>query len=284
MVDLGDAIDHSENTPMGYEMVRSAYEYLISKYKNVYFEFGNHEQSSAKNNPIYSFMAEIAHQGIVQNYPRCIPLSFVDKIQTPEILEFTDFRMVFRAHGTFTNAPDRNKINILFLHDDYLSVRGIEQTFEEGHGISNTHIPPDLYDYIFVGHNHTVLEKWMDGRTEVWNLASLGRSSTKDAELNDNFRVRWIPYILMDENQRFKGIVKDDLVLQARAEIVNEVEIKKNKQSRRDYQFKKRTREILDNPNFSVTPPMDNLKAMVEATDNPAYLHAFNKLIKGEYI
>src|SRR5690606_4256580 len=100
----------------------------------------------------------------------------------------------------------------------------------------------DAFDYIFCGDQHMAYEQWYLGKTKVYNLSTLGRTNIN--EIDDSFRERMIP-VIISENNKFKEVVDEPIVLHKRSTIVDESLVEVNREKYLHTKDRKELRESL---------------------------------------
>lgn len=215
----------------------------LSYFDENYLNLGNHEFSYFKNNPVFKFIREIEDPRVRMNYPHIKCTSLVEDLRVVPILEYEDFEIVFTPYGYY---PERGKkpISHLVMHDDLVSDHAYNKLTTEmpEYKLKRKFIAADQFDYVYCGHNHLTRETWFQGKTKIYNLASLGRSNVN--EVDDSSRHRVIPVIL-SENGFFKEVVEEAITLHKRADVIDEDKLIASRLAYQATKERKVTRESL---------------------------------------
>ncbi|MFF2798160.1 metallophosphoesterase [Lysinibacillus xylanilyticus] len=238
---------------------------LLSYFDENYLNFGNHEFSYFKNNPIFKFINKIEDPRILANYPHLKCSSLVEDLRVVPILEYEDFEIVFTPYG-YLPVRGSKPISHLVMHDDLLSDHAYNKLSTEmpEYKIKRKFVNQNEFDYIYCGHNHMIRETWQYGKTTVYNLSSLGRSNVN--EVDDSFRHRIIPVILSEDGY-FKEVVDEAITLHKREDIVDEAKLE---QSRVAYAASKERNEVRESLTISQTRnPIQALEEDISIAENP---------------
>ena len=276
-ISLGDLVDGSKSSRREYTMVQQQLKLLIEPFDKFYLTIGNHEISYSTNNPIYSFIKLIENEEIIVRYPHLVPESSVNQIFTPKYIELENLEIVLGVWKIIPK-PKTNKPAILMWHGNYLSKSGIDKIkiFKQFEFVQDF-IDFCDWTHVFIGHEHTVVDKYNIGSTIVYNLGSLLRTGCD--QVIDQESLRIIP-ILRTLNGNFDSIIYKEFKLHERNQIVDEISYRKSQEV---YNLKKnidQTKQKLKAPVLEVVDPItDTKKALV---GQPMLLEILDKAIKGE--
>lgn len=276
----GDVAHKGSATDSKNDPVAQAIKLLLSFFDENYLNIGNHEITYHKNNPIYKFIDSIEDERVIRRHPQIRTSSLLRDLRVVPILEYNDFEIVFTPYGEYPERGTREK-SILVMHDDLLSAHARNKLASEMpmYKIKPYGIPDETFDYVFCGHNHMVLEKWESGSTQIYNLASLGRSNVK--EVDDSFRQRIIP-IILSEDGNFSKIAEESITLHPRCDIVSEQEVEESKSK---YEVQKDRAEVRKQLAISsTTNPLEALEIDIEASGNNELSIMFGILKSGRVV
>jgi len=238
-ISVGDIGDKSKKSREQYTKVYNQIKYLIKPFDNFYLVFGNHEVTYSKDNPIYAFMKDIQNKQFTSLYKKVRPEGLWNEVLTPERISMNGTDILLQSWKTQPELTQPH--GIIIMHDDLISDRAMAQNsmfIKERYDVSTHGIT-----HIFSGHVHSVVEEWEYQGTKVYNLGSLLRTSV--AEIEDDYRTRYIPILRFDEEGRFSEVILEQFKLHLRADVVDEVAYQKSREKTREsMQRKKLTEEI----------------------------------------
>lgn len=253
---------------------------LISYFDETYLNFGNHEFTYYKNNPILKFIRDIEDPRIRKFYPHIVGTSLTPDIKVVPELTYTDIGIGFTPYG-MVPAPIQKKYRHMVMHDDLMSDNALNRlTFEmPEYKIHRRVLMPDEYDYVYCGHAHLVCEQWNMGETLIYNMASLGRSNA--AEVRDDMRHRIIPVIVVEDGY-FKEVIEEPLTLHKRVDVIDEEKLLKSQLAYQATKARKETRESLT-INQSVNP-LEALMDDVHLSENPFLISIMDIIKQGRLV
>jgi hypothetical protein len=272
---MGDVIDRGYRNSDDYLTAQQQLKYLMYVFDGTYVNFGNHEITYARNNPIYSFIRDIQNERSRLRYNKVVCKSSINDILTPERLTFEDFEIVFQGWDTY-QEPDPTRRTFLLMHQTFLSRAGLssvraELQWEE----NNFNINLEGVEKVYCGHAHTVIERWHQGDTEIVNLGSLLRTDVK--EITDLNRMRHIPVIAVVNNKFHKEFFLN-FELHKREDIVDEKALEKSQKLYREAAFQKKVKTRALAPSLVIDRPMESLKSKIEAEGNSNLLTLYERI------
>lgn len=231
--------------------------YMNSHFDECYVNFGNHEFTYYKNNPILKFIKEIEDVRITESFPNIQGTSLTPDIRVVAELSYEDFEIGFTPYG-FLPMAGTKEIKHMVMHDDLMSANAYNRLAVEvpNYKFTTVSLAQDTFDYVYCGHAHLVSEKWQHGKTTIYNMASLGRSSV--SEIKDEMRSRTIP-IILSENGYFKEVAEETITLHRRADVVDEEKLLKSQEAYQAVKRRKLVREAL-----TLHQSMNPLEALME--------------------
>lgn len=236
---------------------------LRSKCSGIYSVLGNHETSYYKDNPFYTLVNSIDSEKVSRIRNKvCEPVGVSNVINVIDELTDGEVTFYFNHYGTPVSTPRSDGVSIGLFHQDIVSQTVVTQAEKifgtsvyakvsdvEGNGILNG------YKYSFFGHMHQMFGMYaLDNGNILYYLGSLGR--TNIAEVNDEYLVRDIPVVLVDDGV-LTGIQKNIFNLPNREQCVNEEAVLNNKE---DYENRKQVLEARSY-SFNGDNPMEELLA-----------------------
>ena len=276
----GDVADRGNPNDLLNNSATQIIKYALSLFDENYLNFGNHEFSYYKNNPIYKFIKEIEDTRVTEMYKHLKPTSLLGELRVVPRIEYEDFEIVFTPYGM---RPVRGpkKISHLVMHDDLLSDHAHNKMVTDmpQYKIRRRYIDAGLFDYVYCGHNHRIRETWMHGETKIYNMSSLGRNNA--AEVVDETRFRIIP-IILSENGFFKEVVDEPITLHKREDVIDLVKLEKSQIA---YQNAKDRKELKESLSASfVESPLEALTDAVELAENKLVIKMLDVLKQGRVV
>jgi len=274
-ISLGDLSDRGYNTRKEYSGVTQMIKWLIKAFDDFYLNFGNHEITYCKDNPVYHFIRDIQNKAIRTAHSKIVCESKINEILTPERLEFEDFEILFQGWNTYL-TPNLKKQSFLLLHQTMLTqaslsaVRAELQYEEHNYNQDFTGIQK-----VYAGHSHTVIERWHINDTEIINLGSLLRTNVN--EVSDLNLRRHIPVILVEDGYLSK-IIYEPLDLHKRALIIDEDSLKRGQEANREYAFQHKVKERALAPSLELGNPIDNLTSRIKSQGDDNLMTLFEEL------
>lgn len=253
---------------------------LNSYFDECYLNFGNHEFTYHKNNPILKFIHEIEDRRVLRTHPYLTPTSTVPIIRAVMMLEYEDFEIMFTPYK-MKPLRGTKKYSMLIMHDDLVSDRGLSNIARALPNWDFQRLNEDVseFNYVFCGHAHLAYDIWDVGGTKIYNLASLGRTTAK--EVIDSDRKRTIP-IILSEGGYFKEVVEEHLLLHKRADVVDETQVEAAQEA---YSLTKEVKEIARDLSYSDNlNPIEALLEDISLGVNPAIPQMVRILQQGRLV
>lgn len=279
-ISLGDLVDGSNKVRSRYVAVQQQIKVLLSYFDKFYLNFGNHEITYYKDNPVYSFIADIQHPDILFKFPQLHCESIFNEILTPEYLEFANLEIVFRGWETNTK-PHTDKKSIMLLHEALLDECGISDVYQATSYLPEVYtLSNDSVEEVYCGHVHTVISDWELMGIKVHNLGSLLRTSI--LEISDYSRERPIVVLLFDNNNNYIGKECQTIILHERQLIVDENSVVKSQIQREDYKEQLKIRNLNTMPLLDIQNPIEAARQTLEGYQDEELLKLFDQLKCGE--
>lgn len=267
LIFLGDLYHRGYTDPIASIKDNNYLVYLSKKVDSIYSVMGNHELSYYKNNPFYTLFNKINSEKINNIHNRVYnPLGVLQVLNVVDTLEDGEVLFTFNHYGCGVEKPIPGKVNIGLFHQDLICQEilddikrryKIEGFTEEIINLSSYNVF-EGYDYCFLGHMHKAYGTYNisddnDNNTiRLYYLASLGR--TNHTEIQDNFRERNVPAVLIDSG-KFECIEDNKFLLMKREDCILENEVLVEQEKRKtDKAFKE-----IKNYNASFDDPVKNV-------------------------
>lgn len=253
----GDVVHRSLPYTKDYMKVHNQIARFLKHFDESYINFGNHEITYQANNPVLSFISKINHPTF--KAIRKSSLGDLDLIKAVDRISHEDFNIDFYHYGSQGIMPDTSKETYAIAHGTILNQdeeRFVKEAGGYVHGYDILQVQPNV---IFTGHEHTIVSTKMinNGRTEVINMGSLGRTSV--TEVRDDFNKRLIPVIKVTDN-KFDNRSNLVIELHPRASIVDEEKVLTDKTRYKKTKLNKRALQH----NLSVNITIEDLFGEIE--------------------
>lgn len=245
LIFLGDLYHRGYTDPIASIKDNNYLVYLSKKVDSIYSVMGNHELSYYKNNPFYTLFNKINSEKINNTHNRVYnPLGVLQVLNVVDTLEDGEVLFTFNHYGCGIEKPIPGKVNIGLFHqelicqeilDDIKRRYKIEGFTEEIINLSSSNVF-EGYDYCFLGHMHKAYGTYNisddndSNTTRLYYLASLGR--TNHTEIQDNFRERNVPAVLIDSG-KFECIEDNKFLLMKREDCILENEVLAEQEKRK---------------------------------------------------
>lgn len=278
-ISVGDLVDIGHSKRANYVAVQQLIKIVLRMFDDLFLNFGNHEITFYKDNPLFSFIRDIQHPHIISKFGHLKCESSFNEIKTPERIILNDTEIVFRGWGT-ESVKITDKRGILILHTPLLSSEGARELYATNqYEEVITSLDSSGYEDIYCGHIHTVIDTWDYHGATVHNLGSLLRTSVQ--QIDDFNRRRVVPVLIFDDNRNLIEKNEEILMLHERSLIVDEESVLKGQIDREDVKDRKDLKRRASLPNLFVEDPVAQAQQIFADQNDQLLLDIFSKLQEG---
>lgn len=245
----GDVVHQKLTYSKDFTRVNDLISRLIEPFDKTYLNIGNHEITYQANNPILKRIKNINHPKIDK-----IRKSFLgekEDVCVVDRISYDNVNIDFYPYGAEQIVKEPNKITIAIGHGSYINDNLSNYLREEGFHVPKRTALIENPDFLFTGHEHTVIANHKNGNTNIYNLGSLMRTNVR--EVRDNDRKRIIPVIEI-ENDNLVDIKYPSIYLPLRSSVINEEKVIKDREKYK----KQKERKIKINRHLNLSNNLDD--------------------------